>query len=435
MAMDEGLTINVDFGEYSPKFTEVMLQRMAEKRIYDNTKSPLGNALREIREDIAKKTQLPKELLFGEDEKKKKADAEARKILQDIAGSDSNDLHELSKRIIFGNESPSKNMMRQPFGYSWHRPIGIESDEMTEFVALRLPPSPALRPSPMFYFANLDDIRRRMQWNEDPVNMCITYRYQRNKIICMFRIDINDPVFISHSDDGTLEEAAVRQLAKKYDEAMIMEVFKMNMVEFNRMSGKLASFGGTLEIQGSPWEGMRAIIGIPVDHLSKLAFTDDLLAKKFNAPPAIPEIKDIQVQNQKVVVVYFEDDTFTKSICGEGEQFNVYTGVMVCLFKRMLGESKDETVYGQKKFTRLMAKAMGFFDKKYKARKKALKEKMARVAAQKAREEKNLRKKAKKREEQISIFAEALKRDRQAAETEKFMADARNRAETSSEDV
>lgn len=422
MATDQGITVNIDFGEPSPKFTEVMLQRMAEKHIYGNTKSPLGKALQEIREDIAKRTQLPKEILFGDDEKKKKADAEARKILQDIAGSDSNDLHELSQKIIFGNE-------RRPFGYSWHRPIGMEADEMTEFVALRLPPSPALRPSPRFYFANLDDIRRRMQRDEDPAKMCITYRYQRNKIVCMFIIDINDPVFRSHSDDGTLEEAVVRQLAKKYDEAMIKEVFKMNMNEFYRMSEKLASFGGTLEIQDNcRWPGMRAIIEIPVDHLSKLALTDDLLAKKFNAPPTIPEIKDIQVQNQKVVVVYFEDDTFTKSICGKDEPFNLYTGVMVCLFKRMLGESKDETVYGQKRFTRLMAKAMGFFDKKYKARKKALEEKMARVAAQKAREEKNRRKKAKKREEQISIFAEALKRDRQAAAWE-------NRPETSSEDV
>ena len=386
MATDEGITMSIDFGEPSPKLRKMMMQR-----IYDNKDSHLGKALESIREDIAKKTQLPKELLFG---------------------------------------SEDRNKMQRPFGYSWHRPIGMEGDEMTEFVSLRLPPSPALRPSPLFYFANLDDIRNRIQINEDIVTMTKKYRYQRNGVTCMYVLDLNDPIrFKVHFDPAALNEEIVRQLAKKYDEAMIKEVFKMNMVEFNRMSEKLARFGGTLELKDDCcWTRMRAIIEIPVDHLSKLAFTDDLLAKKFNAPPTIPEIKDIQVQNQKVVVVYFVDGTFTKSICGKDEPFNLYTGVMVCLFKRMLGESKDEQVYGQKKFTRLMAKAMGFFDKKYKARKKALEEKNARIAAQKAREEKNRRKKAKKREEQISIFAEALKRDREAAAWE-------NRPETSSEDV
>lgn len=417
MATDEGITMSIDFGEPSPKFRKMMMQR-----IYDNKDSHLGRALASIREDIAKKTQLPEKLLFGRDTRKQKADEEARKILQDIAGSDSNDLHELSKKIVFGNE-------RRPFGYTW-RPTGMESDEMTEFVSLRLPPAPTIKPSPMFYFANLDDIRNKMQINEDIVAMTRAYRYQRNGITCMYVLDVNDPIhFKVHLDPVALTDEIVRQLAKKYDEAMIKEVFKMNIVEFNRMSEKLARFGGTLELKDDCcWTRTRAIIEIPVDHLSKLAFTDDLLAKKFNAPPTIPEIKDIQVQNQKVVVVYFEDDTFTKSICGKDETFNLYTGVMVCLFKRMLGESKDEQVYGQKKFTRLMAKAMGFFDKKYKARKKALEEKNARIAAQKAREEKNRRKKAKKREEQISIFAEALKRDREAAAWE-------NRPETSSEDV
>lgn len=395
MATDQGLTIDIDFGEPSPKFTEVMLKRMAEKRIYDNTKSPLGKALREIREDIAKKTQLPEELLFG---------------------------------------SEYRNKMQQPFGYTW-RPTGMESDEMTEFVSLRLPPAPTLRPSPLFYFANLDDIRNKMQINEDIVAMTRAYRYQRNGVTCMYVLDLNDPIhFKVHLDPVALNEEIVRQLAKKYDEAMIKEVFKMNMVEFNRMSEKLARFGGTLELKDDCcWTRMRAIIEIPVDHLSKLAFTDDLLAKKFNAPPTIPEIKDIQVQNQKVVVVYFVDGTFTKSICGEGEQFSIYTGVMVCLFKRMLGESKNEKVYGQKRFTRLMAKAMGFFDKEYKARKKALEEKNARVAAQKAREEKNRRKREKKREEQISIFAEALKRDRIAVEQQKY--DRTDSLPTSHEDV
>lgn len=66
----------------------------------------------------------------------------------------------------------------------------------------------------------------------------------------------------------------------------------------------------------------------------------------------IPAIEKYKIYNNKVLVVWFIDGTFTKAVVGKDEEFDLYTGLMVCLFKRLLG--KD----GHKDFNNIMRKAV-----------------------------------------------------------------------------
>lgn len=293
------------------------------------------------------------------------------------------------------------------------------------------------RPSLGYYFANLDEIRQnvRTDFDIDKNEYLYLYRNRNTKVSAMAIADIDDTerAFDVGKND-IYEKNLIDRIAKLYDKAIIEEVVKMPMENFENLKRAVCAAGGEIEFESSMDMLTRAnvTLRIPMHNLDPF-YTMLSNGKTDPKPNTIPEIKDIKIQNNMVVVVYFEDGSFTKSICKDGETFNVYTGVMVCLFKRMLGESKDEKVYGQKKFTRMMDKAMSFFTRKEKELKKAREEKKARIEAEKVKQNRNLRRKSKKREEQIRIFAEALKRDRIAVENEKY--DRANSLPTSNEDV
>ena len=115
----------------------------------------------------------------------------------------------------------------------------------------------------------------------------------------------------------------------------------------------------------------------------------------------IPAIRSIDVYNDKVVKVTFVDDTFTKCVCDDDE-FNEYTGIAFCLFKRLLG--KD----GHKKFNRLMHYAMKRDEECRTASEvKARAEKDAKEKRRKA-ELKRAAKAAKARQEKIDIQSAAV---------------------------
>lgn len=424
MATDEGIRINVDFGETSPKFAQIMQQRIATRNNSSVVRKMLGE---EICDDLANKLQIPKDILFGKSEDKKGATDEAIKILQDIAEMPGcTDVHELTSKIVFGNEDKPryKNLfinMPRGFGRSWlFGPRYVYNDEIGELnLDSRADFLPKVMGTPVFmpsrrnskpnygiYFTTIEDVKKRFQVYDNLESMKMIYRYRKDNIESRVEIDAFDRLREQMTADDIF-----RELAKGYDKAVIEEVFKMTQFDFNEKVSMLERKGCRVEIQDELFGCRRYVnVSVPFDlfRYLKIAPTEMLTPTPANNP--IPPIKDIKIQNNKVVVVYFEDGSFTKSICKDGETFNVYTGVMVCLFKRMLG--KDD---GQKKFTRLMEKAMGFFTRKEKALKKAREEKKARIEAEKVKQNRNLRRKNKKREEQISIFAEALKRDREAS--------------------
>lgn len=53
----------------------------------------------------------------------------------------------------------------------------------------------------------------------------------------------------------------------------------------------------------------------------------------------IPKIIDIKVFNNRVVKVTFSDNTFTKSVCDKDDIFNFEYGLMICILKKMNGNT------------------------------------------------------------------------------------------------
>lgn len=117
----------------------------------------------------------------------------------------------------------------------------------------------------------------------------------------------------------------------------------------------------------------------------------------YNLLDILSKIKDYKIYNGKALVVWFTDGSFTKAVVSDGEEFDFYTGLMVCLFKKYLGEN------GSKKFNKMMEVAMkklGDIDKN--------KEKQAeeQALAEKKRRKADMKRKAKalkKKEEAIDI--------------------------------
>ena len=119
--------------------------------------------------------------------------------------------------------------------------------------------------------------------------------------------------------------------------------------------------------------------------------------RQFNVLDILSKIKDYKIYNGKALVVWFTDGSFTKAVVSDGEEFDFYTGLMVCLFKKYFGEN------GSKKFNKMMEVAMkklGDIDKnkEKQAEEKALAEKKRRKADMKRKA-----KALKKKEEAIDI--------------------------------
>lgn len=119
--------------------------------------------------------------------------------------------------------------------------------------------------------------------------------------------------------------------------------------------------------------------------------------KQPNLLDILSKIKDYKIYNGKALVVWFTDGSFTKAVVSNGEEFDFYTGLMVCLFKKYLGEN------GSKKFNKMMEVAMkklGDIDKnkEKQAEEKALAEKKRRKADMKRKA-----KALKRKEEAIDI--------------------------------
>lgn len=132
------------------------------------------------------------------------------------------------------------------------------------------------------------------------------------------------------------------------------------------------------------------------------------LGTPLSAKAIMPLIKDVQVKNDRVIIVYFADDDHTKAILSKNDTFNLEQGISICLMKKILADGTgcdgnniyNKVVnYGLKMYKRKQkeaAKAKADADK-------AKAEADAKIARQKA-------KKAAKREEQINTQAEAFRR-------------------------
>ena len=195
----------------------------------------------------------------------------------------------------------------------------------------------------------------------------------------------------------------------KDDDNEIREVFNMDSNRLNRFVTLLNAVGGSFCIEDSIGERPTARIDIPCDMLSHLYIDGSGSVDTFRTVniniPMIPDIRNIQTFNDRVVLVTFIDGSQTKSVCGKDETFDLYEGIAFCLFKRFLGKG------GHKGFNDIMRYAFKKLDEQEKAKEREVKIE----AEKKQREEKKKlqaeRRKDKKREEQIGIYQEAMKRN------------------------
>lgn len=122
-------------------------------------------------------------------------------------------------------------------------------------------------------------------------------------------------------------------------------------------------------------------------------------------------VKNVEVFNENTVKVTFYDGNFETAVCDKEDEFNLETGVSLCIAKHLAG--------GSSKWYSMVSKAMKVYkneqkriakEEAKKAESEAIKERRkVKKAAQKARrEQRRIEAESAAREEQISIQAEAM---------------------------
>lgn len=125
---------------------------------------------------------------------------------------------------------------------------------------------------------------------------------------------------------------------------------------------------------------------------------------KKSARKLIPDIKDIIVHNNYVVIVEFVDGTKEKAVLHPDDNFSTEYGIMICITKKLLGGSSSD---GANIYNKLSEYALNVLKKKEKQKAKEAADKAERKAAQEKRAQRKAAKKAAKRDEQIQILKEA----------------------------
>ena len=61
----------------------------------------------------------------------------------------------------------------------------------------------------------------------------------------------------------------------------------------------------------------------------------------FHTVHKVPEIIDVKVINEKVVIVTFIDGTQTKAVCNKDDTFNLEVGIGICITKRLMSDDEQ----------------------------------------------------------------------------------------------
>ena len=237
----------------------------------------------------------------------------------------------------------------------------------------------------------------------------LTYRYNDGKVAFSYANTLNQYEIESESIKNQILDYIVEKVKDKYKELQIKEDTGMNMNDYNEFSKNLRMIGGSFEVElGSLYERSMTKIYIPTDYLDRVKITmptTDFDKKKdyrFHPGLDIPLITAVNTYNDRVVKVTFADGTFTKSVCGENDTFDLDVGITICIMKKVMG--KD----GHKLYNNLIRDVHATMDKneKLKEKEKALK---SEIKQRKRKAElKKAAKKAKARQEKIDIQKTAI---------------------------
>lgn len=126
----------------------------------------------------------------------------------------------------------------------------------------------------------------------------------------------------------------------------------------------------------------------------------------------LPAIKDIQIIQDKVVVVLFEDGTKEKAVLDSEDTFSLEQGVSICITKKLLSDKTDGN--GSSAYNKIITHCCKLYENNRKAEEKAKAEQQAAKEKEQRAIEKAKRKRIKKankmREREIEIQKEAYLR-------------------------
>ena len=216
---------------------------------------------------------------------------------------------------------------------------------------------------------------------------------------------------------GALEESAKRILVfDKETEECVAEIplldMECNCVFDERVSCPESDVCKTEE----EFEMLKEIIAIETEGSTVQPIEDDLCLiylNEFNHPLAgtvlMPDIVNVSNPNDKTVFVEFADGTKEVAILNEDDTFNLETGVLICITKKLFSDM-DILTSGSSAYNKVVKYALSKLDytKKQKQKeieaRRAEKKKISSIK-QAEREAEN-----KKREDRIREMAEAYKR-------------------------
>lgn len=123
---------------------------------------------------------------------------------------------------------------------------------------------------------------------------------------------------------------------------------------------------------------------------------------KKNCKELIPDIKDVTVHQNRIVIVEFTDGTSEKAVLHPEDQFSVEQGISICITKRLVG--------GSSIYNKLIDRAVKVMINNDAERTKKAKAEDERREYNKRRNERKARRKSERREEQIELQKEAYVR-------------------------
>ena len=119
----------------------------------------------------------------------------------------------------------------------------------------------------------------------------------------------------------------------------------------------------------------------------------------------IPEIIDVKVINDKVIIVTFIDGTQTKAVCDKDDTFNLEVGIGICITKRLMS---DDEQTGNSMFNKTIKNALKVMKRNEQLEKtrKEIEEEEKRIADKiKRKKEKRAEK---RRQKKIQMMADAI---------------------------
>lgn len=117
------------------------------------------------------------------------------------------------------------------------------------------------------------------------------------------------------------------------------EKLKMYVKNVNAIDERIRRSSSDFTIEGSIGSYPVATIKCPLYSLDELFGFEDNSSKK-PKPVSSVTIANIEMYNDRVVKVTFDDGSFTKSVCQENDIFDLDVGITVCLMKKMLDDGK-----------------------------------------------------------------------------------------------